>query len=405
MDEPQKLTILGLGSVGAATAGRIRQALPGGPVRVIAADTDRRRLDQSGIPAEDRLLVAFDWRNGRGCGGNALDGQAALAHDRNKLETLIGKPEFLLVTAAFGGGTATGGAGIVLSICRKNDIPVFFLVTLPFSQEGHSRREAAENAIRQDLLLGADAVLALPNDLLYSVLPPTTPVLQAYEAANREFAETAIGIALLLTQNNLLAPEPENLAAVMRRKKSFCSVGVGYGETGPDRCLKAMEAMLRSPLLGGADKIRSADAVLLSLVGGADLSLGEVRQTLDAAVEFTSPNAKVLSGASVEPAFGSRVMMCCITVKFDETQETPEARQERPVGKPAAKPRAQRARSSKHEKGDAGQQEFLFESQSKGIMEKTQPVIWNGEDLDDPTWRRRSVPFEKGELVSADTQP
>lgn len=404
MDGQQTLLILGLGSVGAAIAGRVRQALPAAsPVRVAAADTDRRRLEQSGLPEEDRLLVAVDWHGGRGCGGDVLKGQAALAHDRNKLEALIGKPEFLLVTAAFGGGTATGGAGIVLSICRKNDIPVFFLGTLPFSQEGHSRREAAENAIRQDLLPGADAVLALPNDLLYSILPPTTPVLQAYEAANREFAETALGVALLLTQNNLLAPEAESLAAIMRRRKSFCSIGVGRGQTGPDRCLKALETMLQSPLLGGAEKVRTADAVLLSLIGGGDLSLGEVRQTLDAAVEFTAPTAKVLSGASVEPTFGDRVMMCCITVKFDETPET-AARLERAPVKPSAKPRAQRARSGKHVKDDSGQQEFHFESMSKGMMEKTQPVIWNGEDLDEPTWRRQSVPFEKGELVTADTQ-
>ena len=404
MDERQGITVLGLGSVGAAAAGRIRAMLPEGlPVRVIAVDTDRRRLEQSGVPAEDRLLAAVDWRNGHGCGGIALDGQGALAHDRSKIENLIGKPEFLLVTAAFGGGTATGGAGIIQSICRKNDVPVFFLVTMPFSQEGHSRREMAENAIRQDLLHGADAVLALPNDLLYSVLPPTTPVLQAYEMANREFAETALGIALLLTQNNLLAPDPADLAAILHRKKSFCSIGIGHGGSGPDRCLKALEAMLQSPLLGGAEKIRTADAVILSLVGGSTLSLGEVRQTLDTAVEYTGKNAKVLSGASVEPAFGDRVMMCCITVEFDDAPETLEPKTELPVQKPAAhKSRAPRGKSARRENDD--QQVFVFESQSKGIMERTQPVIWNGEDLDDPTWRRRSAPFEKGSLVTIDPQ-
>ena len=134
MTVQQGLTVLGLGSVGAATAGRLQNMLPEGlPVRVLAIDTDKNKLENSGVAPENRLLAAQDWRNGRGCGGEVLDGQRALSHERSSIEKLIGTPEFLLVTAAFGGGTATGGAGIIQSICRKNDIPVIFLVTLPFS--------------------------------------------------------------------------------------------------------------------------------------------------------------------------------------------------------------------------------------------------------------------------------
>lgn len=409
MTTQQGLTILGLGSVGAATAGRLQNLLPQDlKLRVIAIDTDRNKLEKTGIPPENRLLAAQDWRNGRGCGGEVLDGQRALAHERSAIEKLIGKPEFLLVTAAFGGGTATGGAGIIQSVCRKNNIPVIYLVTLPFAQEGHSRRQAAEDAIRQDLLNAADAVLALPNDLLYSVLPPTTPVLQAYEMANRELAETALAITLLLTQNNLLAPETSDLAAILHRKKGFCSIGVGHASRadGGDCCLKALENMLHAPLLGGADKIQEADAVIFSLIGGNDLSLGEVRQTLDAAVEFMGPAARVLSGASVEPAFGDRVLACCITVKFDDTADERTIRTELPAAAPGTAARKARTPRTKAARQPApannAQQVFAFENQSKGVMEKTQPVIWNGEDLDDPTWRRRSTPIDKGSIVSVD---
>ncbi|MBR2642248.1 MAG: hypothetical protein IKD46_03880 [Lentisphaeria bacterium] len=406
MTVQQGLTVLGLGSVGAATAGRLQNMLPEGlPVRVLAIDTDKNKLENSGVAPENRLLAAQDWRNGRGCGGEVLDGQRALSHERSSIEKLIGTPEFLLVTAAFGGGTATGGAGIIQSICRKNDIPVIFLVTLPFSQEGHSRRQAAEDAIRQDLLTGAEAVLALPNDLLYSVLPPATPVLQAYDMANRELAETALAITLLLTQNNILAPETEDLAAILHRKKGFCSIGVGHAvrADGADCCLKALEKMLQAPLLGGADKIWNADAVIMSLIGGSDLSIGEVRQTLDAAMEFIGPSAKILSGASVEPTFGDRVMVCCVTVKFDDSADEQVLRTERPAaaGAAARKPRQAKQKTVKPPANNA-QQEFAFENQSKGMMEKTQPVIWNGEDLDDPTWRRRSTPIDKGTVIAAE---
>ncbi|MBR4957778.1 MAG: hypothetical protein IKZ31_08445, partial [Lentisphaeria bacterium] len=92
------LTVLGLGSVGAATAGRLQNLLPAGvPVRILAIDTDRNKLENSGVAPENRLLAAQDWCNGRGCGGEVLDGQRALAHERAAVEKLIGDPEFLLV--------------------------------------------------------------------------------------------------------------------------------------------------------------------------------------------------------------------------------------------------------------------------------------------------------------------
>ena len=408
MTVQQGLTVLGLGSVGAATAGRLQNLLPAGvPVRILAIDTDRNKLENSGVAPENRLLVAQDWCNGRGCGGEVLDGQRALAHERAAIEKLIGNPEFLLVTAALGGGTATGGAETIQSICRRKDIPVIFLATLPFAQEGHSRRQAAEDAIRQKLLNGANAILALPNDLLYSVLPPTTPVLQAYDMANRELAETALAITLLLTQNNLLAPEIGDLSAILHRKKGFCSIGVGHAvrSDGPDCCLKALEKMLQAPLLGGADKIWNADAVIMSLIGGNGLTIGEVRQTLDAAVEYIGPSAKILSGASVEPAFGDQVMFCCITVKFDDTADEAVILPELPSAPAGSstprKTRQTKSKSVKQAKG-SDQQVFVFENQHKGIMEKTQPVIWNGEDLDDPTWRRRSTTIDKGSIVTPD---
>ena len=405
MESHQTLTILGLGSAGAATAARLQKLLPSETgIRLVAVDTDRKKLSAAGLPPENTLLAAPDWLNGRGCGGDVLAGQRALAYERKKIESLIGEPEFLLVVASLGGGTATGGAGIVQSICRKNHIPVIYLVTLPFTQEGHSRRQAAEDAIRQDLQSTADAVLALPNDLLYSVLPPTTPIAEACEEANNLFAETAAALTLMLTQNNLLSPDAADLAALLRRRKSFCSIGVGRASAsdGASRSLTALENMLLSPLLGGAAKISQADAVIFSMIGSSSLAIGEVRQTLDTALEYTSPGAKILSGASVDPAFGDKVMLCCITVKFEEaSEETLPGFVRKEEAHPA--PKTVKPRSSKvkkHGNGDADQQLFPFENRTKGMMEKTAPFMWNGEDLDYPTWQRRSVTIDQGEIVS-----
>ena len=38
----------------------------------------------------------------------------------------------------------------------------------------------------------------------------------------------------------------------------------------------------------------------------------------------------------------------------------------------------------------------MLEPISKGIMERTTPVMWNNEDLDEPTFKRRNAVIDDG---------
>ena len=38
----------------------------------------------------------------------------------------------------------------------------------------------------------------------------------------------------------------------------------------------------------------------------------------------------------------------------------------------------------------------MFDTVSKGIMERTTPVMWNNEDLDEPTFKRRNLVIDDG---------
>ncbi|MBO5762729.1 MAG: hypothetical protein J6R85_02565, partial [Lentisphaeria bacterium] len=336
-----------------------------------------------------------------------LDGQRSLARERNQLMRMIENTPLLLVVGALGGGTGTGGAGVVLSVSRKCNVPAIFLLTMPFTLEGHSKRRLAEEALQNELLDVADAVLALPNDLLFSVLPSTTPLAQAFAMADKELAGTALALTAVLRQGNLLAPDFADLISLVRRRKSFCSIGVGSASTeecgaDADRGQLAVERMLQSPLLGGADKLSEADAVIFSLIGGPELSIGETRRLLELASTYVKPEAKLLTGASVEPAFEGRLQLCVMTLQFDSAGEMENVE--------VVEKRSAARRRSKHvpvvaaAAADAeGEQQLLpLNTLSKGIMEKTTQVIWNREDLDYPTFQRRSVVIDRGSVISAD---
>ncbi|MGE4565575.1 MAG: hypothetical protein AB7F32_11940 [Victivallaceae bacterium] len=409
----QKITVLGLGGAGCRAIGALNKMGQEG-LRLLALDTDKHAVEATGLPAEQCMLAAPDWRGGRGCGGNVLDGQRAIARERVALETFLADTPMLLVLGGLGGGTASGGAAIILSIARKLEIPTLFLLTMPFTLEGHSRRRVAEETLRTELLEMADVVLALPNDLLFSALPATTPLADAFALADREVAGTALALTSVLRQGNLLAVDFNDMAAIFRRRKSFCSLGVGIADTadgadGAGRCRVAFERMLQSPLLGGADHLVEADAVFFSLIGGSSLGIGETRDVLELASSFVSPETRVMTGASTDPSFGDRVQLCALTVKFDRSEEVDQAmieaarpeRASRKGKRQAPSTAAAAASVSTTPAGEAEQLMLSLSTLSKGIMENTTAVVWSGENLDYPTFQRRNIAIDAGKTVTA----
>lgn len=395
--ENKELAILGIGGAGC----RVLRLLAGNPLaaslRLLAVDTDKKSLEGLNLPENSKLLAGVSWRNGYGCGGSVLDGQRALARERSNLENLLAGTSMLLVVGGLGGGTASGGVSVLLSVARKLEIPAMFLMMLPFTLEGHSKRKIAEDTMKNELLDLADAVLCLPNDLLFSILDSTTPLDEAFLLSDKEFSRTILALSAVLRHGNLLAADFSNFVTLLKRKKSYCSIGFGLVESTDvnARVEGAMEQLLLSPLLGGSDKFKDADAVIFSLLGGPELSIGETKAALELAGRYVKSKTELIVGAATAEEWRGMLQLTAITIKFDTESQTVEAiRQD-------TSNMARRNRNKRANDEDTTQLEFLslFESCSKGIMEKTEAVFWDGEDLDIPTFKRRNAVIETGKLV------
>ena len=323
---------------------------------------------------------------------------AVIGTDYRALERMLAGTSMLLVVGGLGGGTASGGVSVVLSVARKLEIPTLFLVTLPFTLEGHSKRKTAEETVKNELLGLADAVLCLPNDLLFSILDSTTPLSEAFRLADREFSRTVLALTAVLRHGNLLAADFNNFVALLKRKKSYCSIGVGLVESTEvnGRIEAAMEQLLHSPLLGGADKLGEADAVVFSLLGGPELSIGETKAALELAGRYVKPGAELIIGASTGEEWSGMLQLTAVTIRFDAETVTVEAMRK----ETSRMPRRGRAAAGAADGASTQLELFpLLEPLSKGIMEKTMPVLWNGEDLDIPTFKRRNAAVDNGKLV------
>lgn len=387
--------VLALGGAGCRMLSRLA-ALPGAEqLQLYAVDTDRDSLQNCGLPAENCLLAGELWRNGRGCGGNVLDGQRALSHERPRLTEMLSHCKFLVLTGGLGGGTATGGAAIVLSVASNLHLPSLCVFTLPFSQEGGRRIRTAEQTAANDILPLTDALITLPNDLLFSSLDAETPLAEAFQASDAQLARSVLALTAILSSGNLLNADFASFCGLLKRKKCRCALGVGVmeaGEADPAElsAQTAFTRMLSSPLLGGASVLTDADAVILTLLGGPELSLGNARELFTLASSYLGPHAEVLTGAAVNPVWSRTFQFTALAIRFDEPNNSVS-------GVAGRKGRHRKSEDVAPDDGmvqpDLPIDEVVYR---RGIMEKTAPVRYYGEDLDIPTFQRRNLIIDTG---------
>ena len=390
----EKVKILGLGRAGLRIVNCINEIKEASWLDIAGADTDIASINSSKL--KNNFLIGEEWTNGLGCGGNTIKGERALAHKTNiQIKNFLSNASLLIIVAGFGGGTATGGSPVVSRLAKQKNIPVIFTITLPFAFEGHGKREIAENQIKE-LIRTSSTIIPIPNDLLYSSLPASTPFDAAFKKANIEVARTVLGVAELLRCNNLISVDLCDLHNILCRQKSECGIGIGIAnaEEGPSRTQLAFKRLMNSPLLGGRQRIKKADALIVSITGGNDLTIGEIKRTLDSVTELVNKKAKIIVGANTDPLYEGKAQITVIPIIFDESAEPIE---DKPLKHHNLKlSQTNFIRNMNKLKGEAIQLELPFETRSRGVFTSTSPTMHKGQDLDIPTFQRHEIHLDKG---------
>lgn len=388
----RKIIIVGLGGCGAKTLNAF-VGLPGSQeFDTLLLETDKDAAAQ--CRAKELLCAEAGWTADKdmGCGGDPMKGERAFARERAKLTQLLSGHDFAVVAGGLGGGTATGGVRIVASIVRGLAIPAVFMLSTPFSFESYARRRRAEQCLA-DLLSVTEALAPLPNDLLFSTLPPDTGVEDAFNTAATELASSILGLAELFRGRKLIGPDYAELSVTLRKGSHTCAFGTGVAaaDESLDRCSLALERMLESPFLGGMDRLASCGALLVSIIGG-DLRLAEMKRTLENLTSLLPAGVQVSAGAAVHPGYGGSVRISSLAVYYDHPRgPEPEYAQDQLWDF---------SRRSASANPDAFEQGLLnLQSYSKGIFANCPPVKYKDEDLDVPTFQRRGIVIDKGDTA------
>lgn len=391
-----KTTVLGLGGAGCKIVGELNTNEASQWLQLAVVDTDASDIESSGL--NNKFLIGTQWSYSKGCGGDWMKGERAVSSMRDELKAFIQDSSLLIVVGGLGAGCCSGGAPVLSRLAGECAVPAIFIMTTPFMFEGQVKHEIAENGVQQ-LLMDADIVLPIPNDILFTSIPADSPAREAFHESAKSVANVAFGIAEIMRSDKLLSADFADLREMVFHKKSVCNIGTGTTTSDDDgeRCALAIERLLRSPLLGGKKTLREADAMLVTAVGGDDFTIGEMKQALDTVRNLSGDQTIITAGVNSEPKFDGILQITVIAIKCEELQEKRKAlslnARQTTILHPGAQPESE---------NNSGKQFYqpvwAFQNQSRGYFTTTaaNPVKVDGEDVDVPTFQRKNITINKG---------
>jgi len=308
---PARLLVVGIGDGGVNAVVRMQKERLYG-VRLVAVDTDKQVLAASAVA--EQLQLGGELTGGRGTGGDVEKGRKGALESRWEIARLVQGMDLVFVTAGLGGGTGTGAAPVIAEIAKEAGALTIGVVTLPFSFEGATRREHAEEGLHE-LRGAADVLIVVSNDRLLETNAKGMPMLRAFELADGILHQGVRGISDLITIRGLINLDFADIRNVLAGAGDAM---MGMGEaSGDGRAIAAAKIASTNPLLEG-DSIRGARKLIMNVTGGKDLTLGEVTAAADHIRRATATESDLVFGAVVRDDLTGRIQITVIAADFQE---------------------------------------------------------------------------------------
>ena len=292
------ITVFGCGGGGNNTINRmVEDGIHG--ANLIAANTDVQHLVK--IKADIKILMGRNRTKGRGAGSLPQIGEESALESKSEILDVMKGSDMVFVTAGLGGGTGTGSAPVVAKAARDLGALTIAIVTTPFTAEGEVRRINAEAGLEK-LREVADTVIVVPNDRLLEVVGKL-PIKEAFKAADRALMQSVKGITELITKPGLVNLDFADVRTVMERG-GVAMIGLGESDS-ENRAKDSVKEALKSPMLDV--DISTANAALVNVTGGPDMSIEEAEGVVEEIYERIDPDARIIWGTSVDEELKGKI--------------------------------------------------------------------------------------------------
>jgi cell division protein FtsZ len=346
-----RITVIGVGGAGGnAINNMIAAGLNG--VDFVVANTDAQALLASS--AEHRIQLGVHLTEGLGAGSRPEIGEAAAEEAIEEIRTHIAGTHMVFVAAGMGGGTGTGAAAVIARIAKEEGVLVVGIVTKPFQFEGVRRQRMAEAGIAE-LKKHVDTLIVIPNQNLFRIANEKTTFAEAFVLADQVLYSGISCIVDLIIKEGLINLDFADVRTIL---SGMGSAMMGTGEASGDRrAILAAEEAIANPLLDDVS-LKGAKGLLVSIIGGRNLTLYEVDEAASRVRQEVDPEANIIVGATFDDNIGDRLRVSIVASGMDAaarqaastttapaTQAPPAAATTPPpaVQLPAAKPPMQQA--------------------------------------------------------------
>jgi len=303
-----EIKVVGIGGAGNNTVSRMMQVGIVG-AEIVAINTDAQDLLYT--DADHKVLIGKELTRGLGAGADPHIGMESAKENKDDIKEALQGADMVFITCGLGGGTGTGGAPIVGDVAKKLGALVVGVVTLPFTMEGKQRMDNARQGL-EDLENVVDTLIVIPNDKLLEIVPDVS-IMTAFKVSDEILVNAVKGIAELVTKPGLVNLDFADIKAVMG-SGGLAMIGMGESDT-ENRALEAVEKALNNPLLDV--EIDGASGALVNVSGGADVTIKECQEIVEAVSSKLSSDAKIIWGAQINKEMGDlvRAMLIVTGVK------------------------------------------------------------------------------------------
>ncbi len=304
-DLKPRITVIGIGGAGCnAINNMIATSLDG--VEFVVANTDAQSLAMSA--AEHRIQLGANLTEGLGAGARPEVGEAAAREAEEEIRSQIAGSHMVFIAAGMGGGTGTGAASVVAEIARDLGILTVGIVTKPFQFEGARRMRTADAGI-DALERVVDTLIVIPNQNLFRIANERTTFAEAFLLADQVLYSGIACIVDLIVKEGLINLDFADVRAVMKGMGSSM-MGTGEG-SGEDRAETAAREAISNPLLDNVT-LSGAQGLLISIVGGSDLTLFEVDTAASLIRKEVAAEANIIVGATTDADIGDKIRVSIV---------------------------------------------------------------------------------------------
>jgi len=410
---PSRRILVGVGNAGVTVLDMLSVEVPG-MTGLLAVNNDRDSLNASIV--RDKIEVP---EGDPGEGFRVIDDEFGQALDGASVVILCG---------GLGGETGSFLLPALAIRAKSTGLTTMACVGMPFSFEGKHRRDLAERALEK-LQEICDAVIVIGNDQLSGGSPSTAAVGEAFLLSDRTLLAALLALSGMLSTSGPVKITRADIHNVLGKPGALTHFGFGKAE-GSNRLHEALERAMKSPLLalpGKGSALKETSMILLLLRGAKDISFAEVQAVVGKIEQIAGDNCQIKVGVhadgplgsplelyllassggtvrkpakpseSIEPSepIGSNRITLPQPIKSIREGEMPSRRAPLEKGadeffpaltNPTSKSGMKPAVSPKQMQGT-----LALDTYQRGRFDKSEPTIFEGEDLDVPTFLRKGI--------------